>query len=88
MITCAATKLKINDGPEVVIPLHRHGDLNLILKAFGFKPNQGYKIIEQGFIDNKNVFYNRYDAFEEALRCNQISIEESRLHLLFSEDLY
>jgi len=63
LITRAACLVSINDGIPQVIPVHRHGDIGLIFKAFGFEPGKGYKILEQGFLDDKGNFLDRKKAF-------------------------
>jgi hypothetical protein len=67
--------------------LHRHGDIGKILHAFGFKAGKGYRVIEQGFIDNEGLFYDRKSAMLEAKRCKQHLIGEEKEEL-FSENLY
>ena len=88
MIAQAACRVQI---PEVegcqIIPLHRHGDVGKIFKAFGFKPGQ-CKILEHGFIDSRGNFYNRHDALKEFLRCEQLPAEPIRGTDLFSENVY
>ena len=86
MITKAACEVLIN-GTLRVIPVHRHGDIGLIFKAFGFDPHKGYKILRQGFLDEKDNFLTREEAYHHAVECGQIesSGEEKEL---FSEDLW
>ena len=50
----------------------RHGDVFKQLEALGFKARKGYEEIEQGFIDHKNNFLTRKEAFEHAKMCGQI----------------
>lgn len=83
MITQAATKIVIDGLGERIIPLHRHGDLWKILKAFGFAPHKGYSVIEEGFIDAHGHFYSRERA-AEIVKALGRDIGER----LFSEDLY
>lgn len=87
MIVQAACRVQI---PGIVgyqiIPLHRHGDIGKIFKAFGFESGQ-CKIVEQGFLDNHGNFYNRKSAMQEAKRCKQHLIGEEKEEL-FSENLY
>ena len=87
MITQAACLISINGGSPQIIPLHRHGDIGIILKAFGFKPSEGYKILKQGFIDEMGNFYNREDALKIVIKCGQKSLPQNQTEL-FSEDLY
>ena len=86
MITQAAVLLELDNLP-VVIPVHRHGDIGIILKSFGYKPNDQYRILEQGFIDEHSKFYNRIDAMKEAIICGQRLIGRVTEEL-FSENLY
>ena len=88
MIVQAACRVSIPniDGYQV-IPLHRHGDIGKIFKAFGFKPGE-CKVVEQGFVDSRGNFYNRASALKEALRCDQLFAEPITNGELFSENLY
>lgn len=88
MITSAAVKMIINNTQEVVIPLHRHGDIGIILKSFGFKPHQGYTICSQGFLTQNGLFLDRSEAWLEAVRCGQVEQNDNYCNELFSEDLY
>lgn len=73
MILAAAIKYKIKaTGKEVVLCGARHGDVFKQLEALGFEPRKGYEEIEQGFIDHKNNFLTRKEAFEHAKMCGQI----------------
>lgn len=73
MILAAAIKFHI-DGTDsdVVLCGARHGDVFMQLKLLGFKPREGYKEIAQGFIDHKNNFLTREEAYEHAKMCGQI----------------
>ena len=70
-----------------LIPLHRHGDVGRIFKAFGFEPGE-CKILEQGFIDNTSKFYSRREAAEYVIRNNQRLKNDKVSDYLYSEDLY
>lgn len=73
MILAAAIKYKIEaTGKEVVLCGARHGDVFDQLEALGFEPRKGYKEIAQGFIDHKNNFLTREEAYEHAKMCGQI----------------
>ena len=73
MILAAAIKYKIEaTDKEVVLCGARHGNVFEQLKALGFKPRKGYEEIEQGFIDHKNNFLTREEAYEHAKMCGQI----------------
>jgi len=90
MIVQAACAIAIDgiDGIQI-IPLHRHGDIGKILASFGFQPGKGYRIIEQGFLDEHGVFFDRRKAWYEAATNGQVStIERRAIPELFSEDIY
>ena len=73
MILASAIKYKIEaTGKEVVLCGARHGDVFNQLESLGFKARKGYEEIEQGFIDHKNNFLTRKEAFEHAKMCGQI----------------
>lgn len=73
MILASAIKYYIEKtGEEVILCGARHGDILKQLKLLGFDPQKGYKEIEQGFIDNKNKFLTREEAYEYAKMCGQI----------------
>lgn len=73
MILAAAIKYKIEaTGKEVVLCGARHGNVFEQLEALGFKPRKGYEELEQGFIDHKNNFLTREEAYEHAKMCGQI----------------
>lgn len=97
MILASAVKYKIEaNGKEVVLCGARHGDVFKQLEALGFEPRKGYEEIEQGFIDHKNNFLTREEAYEHAKMCGQIGTTiayekgEERLFgkKLYSEDLW
>ncbi len=90
MIVRAAIKYKIYYlDKEVILPLHRHCDGGIILKAFGFMPGD-FKIIEQGFLTDKDEFLDRREAADYAYECGQLveTAEEPRIDRLMSEDLW
>ena len=73
MILASAIKYKIHKtGEEVVLCGARHGDIFKQLKGLGFEAGKGYKQIAQGFIDHKNNFLTREEAYEHAKMCGQI----------------
>ena len=73
MILAAAIKYYIEEtGKEVVLCGARHGDIFIQIEALGFEPHKGYEEIEQGFIDHKNNFLTREEAFEHAKMCGQL----------------
>ena len=89
MIIASAIKFLIDaTNKEVVLCGLRHGDMYKQLAGLGFKPHEGYKELEQGFITDKNEFLNREDAYHHAVECNQIERKNSDKWPLFSEDLW
>ena len=93
MILASAIKFHIEKtNKDVVLCGCRHGDIFNQLKLLGFEPQKGYKEIEQGFIDDKNNFLNREEAYEHAANISgQIfdrRIIGERKGSLFSEDLW
>lgn len=97
MILASAIKYEIEaTGKEVVLCGARHGDIFNQLYALGFEPRKGYKEIAQGFIDHKNNFLTREEAYDHAKMCGQIcekiiyEREEEGLFgkQLISEDLW
>jgi len=97
MILASAIKYKIEaTGEEVVLCGARHGDIFNQLKPLGLSSSSSCKEIEQGFIDHKNNFLTREEAYEHAKMCGQICekvIYEREVKGLFgkkmiSEDLW
>ena len=89
MIVKAAVKIfDMRQNKEIIIPCHRHCDAFYILKEFNYKKNIDYKEIAQGFLDEDDNFYDRYEAYKHALNFNQISPETIVYKELFSEDLW
>ena len=97
MILASAIKFHIEETNEYVILCgSRHGDIFAQLEALGFEAHKGYKEIAQGFIDHKNNFLTRKEAFEHAKQCGQLAdkIIYDREHggtgglNLISEDLW
>lgn len=73
MILAAAIKYHIDaTDSDVVLCGARHGDVFVQLKQLGFEARKGYTEIEQGFIDHKNNFLTREEAYEHAKMCGQI----------------
>lgn len=89
MIVQAACRISIPGVSEIqIVPLHRHGDIGRIFKAFGFKPGN-CKIVEQGFLDEKGNFYSRKVAAQYMIDHGQkIRLEDFPAEELYSEDLY
>lgn len=70
------------------IPCHRHSDAFYILKMMGYKRDIDYKELAQGFLDEKDNFYTRVEAWNEAYKCNQLLIIDYTSKELYSEDLW
>lgn len=73
MILASAIKYHIDKtGKDVILCGARHGDIFVQLEQLGFEPREGYKEIEQGFIDHHNNFLSREEAYEHAKMCGQL----------------
>ena len=81
------------DGRTVsaVVPGYRHGDCWELMATLGV-PADRQEV--EGFINHRGDFLDRYDAFNHAVRCGQLS-DTTRMakadrgeRQLFSEDLY
>lgn len=85
-IVCAAIK----DCNGTIVCGARHFDMimqSLIGKLESFNLNN----VEQGFIDQFGIFYNREDALKIATDAGQVNtrrIKTNPIDELFSEDLY
>lgn len=97
MILAAAVKFHMEaTGEDVVLCGARHGDIFKQLRMMGFAPRQGYEEVAQGFIDNKNNFLDRKQAYLHAKACGQLparivhdrEMNSSSDWELFSEDLW
>lgn len=92
MLICAAVKFHIEKTDQnVIIPCLRHHYAYEIIRDLGFNPRDGYTVIEEGFIDNKNNFLNRKEAYVHAIECGQLSAtvrHNIKDNTLYSEDLY
>lgn len=92
MICRAAVKIYDKcQNKEMIIPCHRHCDAFLILKEFGYKRFEDYIEIEQGFLDEYNNFMNRVEAYDHAVKNNQIYVSDKYFYSskeLCSEDLW
>lgn len=94
MIICAAIQVQfVQNGRKVETVIHglRHANCWETMAALGVPAER--KEVE-GFIDDKNRFLDRCDAFSHALECGQlpetvrIHKAEHRENQLYSEDLY
>ena len=90
MIVRAAVKIRdLRQDKEIIIPCHRHCDAFQILHDFGYQI-KAFKTLEQGFLDEKDNFYNRTEAWKHAYLHDQINPDaiEHTIQELFSEDLW
>lgn len=94
MILCAAIKTTFTRDDEkvtVVIPGHRHVEVWGLMADLRI-PREREEV--EGFIDHEGNFLDRYDAFEHAVMCGQVSRttldhKEERFEVqLYSEDIY
>ena len=90
MIICAA--IKVSTGTkEIVVPGLRHANCWELMADLGV-PAKREEV--EGFIDHTGAFLDRYEAFDHALMCGQLSDTtrtakaEKREIILWSEDLY
>ena len=91
MITKAAVKIfDIRQNKEIIIPCHRHCDAYEILYNFGYKKNIDYYKIQEGFLDEDDVFLDRHCAYLEAMYDHQLMVVDKNIKCqeLFSEDLW
>lgn len=94
MILSAALQVTFQRPDEeetITVAGHRHMDIYYLLSAFHV-PTVGNPV--EGFMDHEGNFLDRYEAFEHAVNCGQLSwttIDHKERHCelqLFSEDLY
>lgn len=89
MIICAAIK---DTSTGQVFYGTRHGDIYEMMHCFGYKAVSDFLV--EGFVDNRNNFYNRHEAFMWAQQIGQLPetvLEYKKDHNeneLYSEDLY
>lgn len=85
---CAAVKFTKDNGEELVIRGHRHGDC--FYNKFKRDDNKLWKEKEQGFITSKNRFVSREEGrkLQDAAGIKSVSDEGYVPGTLFSEDLY
>lgn len=60
---------------RITIPCHRHADAYEILNALGYRDGKEYTVVAEGFLNEKDEFMSRIDAWREAKRCNQFTQE-------------
>ena len=71
------------------IPCHRHADAFYIISQFLDAGEIDKEKTEQGFLTHDGTFLNRYDAMDEAIKCQQMLEEDKeRCAELYSEDLW
>lgn len=95
MIICAAIKIQFQHNQyqtiEAVIPGLRHSDCRDLMSTLAVPLHRQET---DGFITHTGAFLDRYDAFEHALMCGQLSDTtrvvkaEQGERQLYSEDLY
>lgn len=94
MLICAAVKIRFERNGriiETVVPGRRHSDCRDLMADLAV-PLQRQE--EDGFITHTGEFLDRYDAFDHAAQCGQLSDTTRTLKLeqgewkLYSEDLY
>lgn len=94
MILCAAIEVTFQrDGRTVsaVVPGYRHADCWKLMATLGV-PGDRQEV--EGFITHRGDFLDRYDAYNHALRCGQLSDTtqtakaEKLERALYSEDIY
>lgn len=89
MIICSALK---DRDTNVIFSGIRYADIYEMLYNLGYKID-AINVIE-GFVDNRNTFYNRHEAFIWAQQIGQLLetvLEYKKEHMeneLYSEDLY
>ena len=89
MIVCAAIK---DTRTGAVFGGIRHGNIYSAMHDAGITPPREAAI--EGFLDEKNNFYDRYEAYNIAMANGQLSATARQLKRdrgereLFSEDLY
>ena len=97
MIICAAIKIEFTNQyniPEKVI-IHglRHGDCYTTIAKMNLPPKKD-RTETEGFVDNRGIFYNRLEAYHEAMAMHQLSAttiaykSQCKENELYSEDLY
>ncbi len=90
MIVKACVRFYAKDNDTMwEIPCHRHADAFYILSQFCETNVINKRKTEQGFLTENDIFLNRYEAMDEAIRCKQLSPEDKeRCAELYSEDLW
>lgn len=91
MVLAAAIKYQVdNSNKEIILCGSRHGNILEQEETLGVS----LTLLEEGFIDHKNNFLTREEAYEHAKMCGQICekiiLERERVFgkKLISEDLW
>ena len=96
MIICAALDISCPEE-NLMVCGYRHADCYealFRLNAELSKHARKHGLIKEGFLATGNRFLDRYEAYQEAMKCGQIpaSLKEFKADIrenaLFSEDLY
>lgn len=67
----------------------RHCNAFLTLHDLGYKPRVDFEEIAQGFLNENYEFLTREEAYQEAIRCDQLLPNaEIYSNSLFSEDVW
>jgi len=90
MIVKACVVVYDKKGAKYAIPCHRHSDAYWIISQFLPQCKINKSRTREGFLDEHNNFYDRRDAYNEAVVCGQVigRREPAQAGVLFSEDLY
>lgn len=89
MIVSPAVKVyDKKQGKTLILPCHSYSDIPAIFNAFGYY-EAIYHILEKGFIDQNNRFYDKLAAYTEAWQCKQVPRNEGPYEskYLFPDDL-
>lgn len=84
-IVCAANKFFAREQTFIVVaPRHYDQTMHKTMELIGVT----YKDeVEQGFVDQHGIFFNRTEAYYIAVAQNQVEPQKDKREL-FSEDLY
>lgn len=89
-VVCAAVRYP--EGQMLVGPRHFDGVMLMQYRRLFGEGHAGHAPGEekavQGFLDQKGVFMDRFEALEVAKSANQIINKTQPEHKLFSEDIY
>lgn len=95
MILCAAVKVHFNKlDKDLIIPCIRHGNVRRDLRQIGLVESEDFSYVEEGFLDNRENFFNRTEALIKAKEVGQLPMavlwdkQDGSVDELFSEDLY